>query len=528
MPGIETMILDANVITVDEHQPRAEAVAIGQGRFVTVGTTDEIRALAGPKTEVMDLAGKTVVPGFIDAHLHALGSGVSHTISVDCDLRSIGEIQAALREQAGETPAGEWVRGFKFDDIKTAENRSLTRQDLDAASCEHPVFVSHRGGHTFYVNTVALDRAGVTKETADPPGGKLERDGETGELTGVVHERASGLVRSDMPSVTAEVRREGLRRICRMFNAAGLTSVHDASVSSADLETYQEGLAAGELTMRVYMLMSSSCFGALRDSGVRTGFGNEMLRVGGIKYFADGAIAGRTAWLSEPYEGSTDDCGIRVTEPEAIEAAALEAHQAGFQVCVHANGDAAIDMVLTAYETALAAYPRENCRHRIEHCTLVNPSILERMARLGCVATPFNTYIYHHGEKMKYYGEERLRWMFAHRSFLDSGIMSTGSTDYVPGPYEPLMGIQSSVTRTDQSGKVWGENQKVTVEEALRIYTLHGAYASFEEDIKGSIEVGKLADLVVLGDDPTAVDPHTIMDIPVEMTMVGGRVVFGG
>ena len=420
------------------------------------------------------------------------------------------------------------MRGFKFDDTKTAENRPLTRQDLDAATREHPIFISHRGGHTFYVNSLVLDRAGLTRETADPPGGKLERDGATGELTGVVHERASALVRADMPPVTAEVRREGLRRICRMFNAAGLTSVHDATVSSADLETYQEGLAAGELTMRVYALMSSSCFDALRDSGVRTGFGNEMLRVGGIKFMADGAIAGRTAWLSKPYEGSADDCGIRLVTPEEMEANALEVHRAGFQVCVHANGDAAIDMVLTAYEKAAAAHPRTNCRHRIEHCTLVNPSILDRMAKLGCIATPFNTYIYHHGEKMKFYGEERLKWMFAHRSFLDSGIVSTGSTDYVPGPYEPLMGIQSSVTRTDHSGKVWGANQKITVEEALRIYTLHGAYASFEEDIKGSIEVGKLADLVVLGDDLTTVDPHAIMDIPVRMTMVGGEVVYGG
>ncbi len=204
----------------------------------------------------------------------------------------------------------------------------------------------------------------------------------------------------------------------------------------------------------------------------------------------------------------------------------MEMHRAGFQVCIHANGDLTIDMVLTAYEKAQSAFPRKDPRHRVEHCTLVNPDLLRRMRSLGAVATPFCTYVYYHGEKMRFYGEDRLQWMFAQRSFIDYGVTSTGATDYPPGPFEPLMGIQSCVTRTDSSGMVWGDSQRVSVEEALRLYTLNGAYASFEEDLKGSIEVGKLADLVVLGADPTAVDPMTIKDIPVERTIVGGETVF--
>jgi predicted amidohydrolase YtcJ len=526
MSAVDTAILNANVITIDPRRPRAEALAIGQGRFVAVGTTAEVRGLIGPRTRVMDLGGKTVAPGFIDAHVHVLSSGVHHVMAVDCDLRSIGAVQAALRGRAGRTPKGEWVRGFKFDDTKTAEGRFLTRQDLDAVSEGHPVYVSHRAGHIYFVNSRALEEAGVTRETPDPPGGKYERDPRTGDLTGVVFERAAERFHDLLPAVTPGDRREGLRRICRMFHAAGLTSVHDAIVSSTDLQTYQEGLAAGDLTLRVYALMWHTHFDALKEAGLYTGFGNERLRIGGVKLIADGAIAGRTAWLSRPYEGTEDDYGIRAIEPEEMEAWAMRIHRAGFQVCVHANGDAAIDMVLTAYEKAMAAYPRPDPRHRIEHCTLVTPSLLERMRRLGCIATPFCTYVYYHGEKMRFYGEERLRWMFAQRSFLDYGIVSTGATDYVPGPYQPLMGIQSCVTRTDASGKVWGPNQRVTPEEALRIYTLHGAYAGFEEKIKGSIEVGKLADLVALGADPTAVDPHTIQDIPVAWTMVGGEVVY--
>jgi len=522
----DTVLFNANVITVDPDQTRAEALAIRDGKFVAVGGSAEVREMVGPGTEVMELPGRTVVPGFIDAHLHALSSGVAHVVAVDCDLRTIGEIQDALRERAGRNPKGEWVRGFKFDDTKTAENRFLRREDLDAVSTDHPIFVSHRGGHTFFVNSRAFELAGVDRTTPDPPGGKFERDPETGELTGVLMERAAGLIRPDAPEDTSDLRRAGLRRICRMFNSAGLTSVHDAIVSNLDLETYQAGLAEGDLSLRVYALIWHTHFDAMRESGIRTGFGNDMLRIGGIKMIADGAIAGRTAWLSEPYVGSADDQGIRVMAPEEMDEMAREIHRAGFQICVHANGDAAIDMVLTAYEKAMAACPRTDPRHRIEHCTVVTPSILERMAKLGCIATPFCTYVYYHGEKMKYYGEERLKRMFAQRSFMDYGIVSTGSTDYVPGPYEPLMGIQSCVTRTDSSGKVWGANQRISVEEALRMYTYNGAYASFEENAKGSIEAGKLADLVVLGEDPTEVDPYTIKDIPVERTMVGGRSVY--
>jgi len=267
-------------------------------------------------------------------------------------------------------------------------------------------------------------------------------------------------------------------------------------------------------------------FQALREAGVRTGFGDEYLRLGGIKMVADGAIAARTAYLSEPYIGSTCDHGILAMTADEIESKVMEMHEAGYQVCIHANGDATIDAVLSAYEKAQSTFPRKDPRHRIEHCTLVNPDLLRRMKALGCVATPFCTYVYYHGEKMPFYGDYRLEWMFAQRSFLDHGITATGATDYPPGPFEPLLGIQSCVTRVDSDGRLWGASQKISVQEALQIYTINGAYASFEEDIKGSIEVGKLADLVVLGADPTQVDPMTIKDIPVERTIVGGVTVY--
>ena len=529
MPSLkaDTVIRNANIITINPAQPRATALAMLHGRLVAVGAADAVADWVGPDTRTLDLAGQTVLPGFIDAHIHVLSSGIRHVMAADCAQPSIAAIQAALRERVAAAPAGQWVQGFKFDDTKTAENRFLYRADLDAVSTEHPILVSHRAGHVYYMNGRGLELAGFTRDTPDPPGGRLGRDAATGELDGVVYERAIEPVRFGLiPGETPEIRRQGLQTICQMLNRAGLTSVHDARVTAEEFTTYQEGRDGGDLSLRVYALMYYPHFPALRDAGLKTGFGDARLRIGGIKMVADGAIAARTAYMSAPYVGSPCDHGILAMDAAEINERVMEMHRAGFQVCIHANGDSAIEMVVAAYERAQAAHPRPDPRHRIEHCTLVNPDLLERMKTQGCVATPFCTYVYYHGEKMPFYGEERLRWMFAQRSFMDYGIVSTGATDYPPGPFEPLMGVQSCVTRTDSEGRVWGENQKVTVEEALRIYTLNGAYAGFEENLKGSIEVGKLADLTILGADPTQVDPMTIKDIPVEMTVVGGETVF--
>ena len=528
----EVVIKNANLMTMDPGNPRGQAVAMTHGRFVGVGSNEDVEGLVGPDTEMIDVGGKTVLPGFIDGHIHVLSSGVKHVNMADCDVPTLSLVQAGLKEMADRTPAGQWVQGFKFDDTKTDrtasnEGRHLYKEDLDAITTDHPMMVAHRAGHVFYMNSAGLEAGGYNDESEDPPGGRLGRDPDSGKLNGIVYERAIDHIRFGLiPVDTDEIRREGLRTICGMLNRVGLTSVHDARVTTEEFQTYQDGKANDELTLRIYALMWYPQFPALRDAGIKTGFGDELLRVGGIKMVADGAIATRTAYLSEPYEGSMCDHGILAMESAEIEQQVMDMHKAGFQVCIHANGDATIDMVLTAYERAHKAHPRTDTRHRIEHCTLVNPDLLARMKALGVVATPFCTYVYHHGEKMRYYGEQRLEWMFAQRSFIDSGVVSTGATDYPPGPFEPLLGIQSCVTRTDSTGKEWGINQRVSVEEALRLYTLNGAYASFEENIKGSVEVGKLADLVVLGSDPTQIDPLGIKDIQIMRTILGGKTVY--
>jgi hypothetical protein len=522
--GPELVLHNGNLITVEDDLPRARAVAIHDGRFAAVGSDGDVLHLATARTRRIDLGGRTVVPGFIDAHTHPASAGRMHLKRVDCDLRSIDAIVRALRERAGRTPAGEWVLGFKYDDTKTAEGRFLTRADLDGASADHPVFVEHRGGHTAFVNSKALAAAGVDERTPDPPGGRFVRDPDGGRLTGRLLETAAQRVQEKIPNrLTRDDFRAGVSIISKMMSRTGITTAHDAYGVPDDLRSYQDAREAGELGTRIYCHIHHEHLERMIAAGVRSGLGDEWVRVGAMKAVCDGSISERTARLSRPYLGRPDDFGILVTEEKELYEQARRAHEAGWQIGIHANGDVAIGAVLDIYERLQRESPRRDPRFRLEHCTVVTPDLVRRIRALGAIPTPFSTYVYFHGEKMHEYGEERLEWMFALRSFLDAGVRPTQASDYPPGPFEPMMALQSSVTRADLKGKVWGASQRVTVEEAIRIGTLHGAYASFEEDRKGSIRAGKLADLVVLGRDPLEEDPSTLVTIPVERTMAGGR-----
>lgn len=522
----DLVVLGAKVYTVDDKRPRAEAFAVKDGRFVAVGSTADVRRLAGPGTKTIDASGATVVPGFIDAHTHPASAGIEQLFSVDCDRRKIAEIAGALAERARGTPDGQWVKGFKYDDTKLDDGRPLNRKDLDAAVPNHPCQVVHRGGHTVVVNSVAFKLAKVDRDTPDPVGGRFGRD-EQGELTGFVAEKARDVFDSIAPRgpITRKQRQEAIKAVSTSMSAAGLTSVHDATVTRDFLTAYEDAAAVDEMRFRVWSMVHPDLYRELKQAGIRTGHGNDMLKIGGLKLFSDGSCSERTMRMRTPYEGRPDDYGILVTTQEELDRNVEDAHAYGFQVGVHANGDVAIDMVLTAYERAQRKHPRPGVRHRIEHCTLIDEDLLQRIAKQSVVPLPFYTYVHWHGDKWAQYGPKRLERMFAHRSFLDHGIRVAGASDYVPGPFQPLMAVQSMVTRKDYTGRIWGENQKVTVDEALRIATLHGAYASYEEDRKGSIVPGKLADFVLLGADPHDVDPDRIKHIPVQRTVLGGKTV---
>ncbi len=521
------VILNGRIFTSDSSQPSAEAFAVKNDRFIAVGSTDYINRLASRGTEIIDAEGMFIVPGFIDAHSHPSGAGVNELVQVNADRRSVVEIKEAIAERARNTPRGQWVRAFKYDDTKLDEGRPINRFDLDEAAPENPVEVRHRGGHTGVYNSMALGLAGVNAETPDPPDGRFYRD-ENGVLTGLVAEKARDVFRDLIPSDSSrQERANGIKLISELMTASGLTSVHQTGGNRQDMIAYQDARAEGGLRFRMYLFPRGQLFFDLVNSGVRTGFGDEVFRIGAVKFGADGSASERTMAMSTPFEGRPNDYGILTMDQQEIHEAVENAHRNDFQIGIHANGDVAIDMVLNAYERVQALWPRPDPRHRLEHCSLVNPELLRRIKATGSIPTPFYTYVHYHGNKWVYYGEEKMKWMFAHKSFLDYGIPVAPASDYTPGPYEPLMGIQSMVTRKDWMGRVWGANQRVTVDEALKICTINGAYASFEENIKGSITPGKLADFVILAEAPHDVDPDQIKNIEIVRTVVGGQTMFG-
>jgi predicted amidohydrolase YtcJ len=520
----DVVVINARVLTIDPAQPRAEAFAVKEGRFVAVGSTSDVKNLATARTRVIDARQMTVTPGFIDTHCHA--SGVSELYSVNANVRRVRELLANLKERADKTPTGQWVDAVMFDDTKL--DVPLTRRHLDEVSKEHPIVVGHRGGHTSWYNTKALDMAGITKSTPDPEHGRFFRD-ENGELTGRVAELARNVfikVGKRETFTTAEQRergRNGMRHISKLLTASGLTSVHDAGADRSRIQAYEDARAHDELRHRVaFLVRGSATFNGFKAAGLRYGFGDDWIRVGGVKFVADGSASERTMRMSTPYVG-TNDYGILTMTQQEIDEAVEDARQHDFRVAIHANGDVTIDMVLKAYEKTLAKTPWPDARFRIEHCSLINPELLRRIKTLGVIPTPFWTYAHYHGEKWKEYGPEKMQWMFAHKSFLDAGIRVPGASDYGPGPFEPLMALQSMVTRKDFNGNVWGSRQKVTVDEALVIATINGAYASHEENQKGTITAGKLADFVMLEKDPHDVNPDTIKEIKVVRTVVGGK-----
>lgn len=526
--GIEAdlMVVNARVHTSDPEMPNADAFAVKDGRFLAVGKSADIRNLATARTRVVDAGGMFVAPGFIDCHCHP--SGVNELFGVNANVRTLAELQGNIRKKVAQTPPGMWVDAWMFDDTKL--DVELTRKHLDDIAPNHPVSVNHRGGHTSWYNSKAFELAGVTRTTKDPEHGRFFRD-SSGELNGRVAELARAVfapvgIRAMFSPAEARTRaRDGMKHISQEFAKVGLTSVHDAGASSEKIRAYEDIHREGELRHRAYMMIRGGAYPQLRDAGVYTGFGNEWVRVGGVKYAADGSASERTMRMSTPYVG-TSDYGILTMSQDDIYEAVEVAHNANWQVGIHANGDVAIDMVLKAYERTLAKSPHPDRRHRIEHCTQVNPDLLRRIKATGTIPTPFWTYVFYHGEKWSQYGDDKLRWMFAHRSFLDSGIRAPGASDYGPGPFEPLMAIQSMVTRRDYRGREWGPNQKVSLNEALTIATLNGAYASYEEKTKGSITAGKYADFVMLAKSPAEVEPSTIKDIKVVRTVVGGRTSF--
>ena len=338
--------------------------------------------LAGLGVRKIDRGGKTVLPGFIDAHSHSAAAGLSHLRMVDCDLRSISAIQAAMRERAAKTPAGEWVLGLKYDDTKTEDGRPLSINDLDTAVPDHPVHIEHRGGHTVYANSLAFRKSGIDEKTPDPPGGKIDHDSSTGKLSGRVAESAQAIFEKVLPrDFTRDDHREGVKLISKMLAKTGITSATEAQGTPTDLRAYQDARDSGDLLYRAYCFINYRHIDSMIDAGVRTGLGDEWVRVGAMKMVCDGSISERTARLSVPYEGRPNDYGILVMTEEELYTHGLKAHLAGWQIGTHANGDVGIDTTLRVYERLQRENPRRDPRFHLEHCTVVNDGLIARASQ---------------------------------------------------------------------------------------------------------------------------------------------------
>ena len=530
----DLVVFNAKVYTVDSSAPKVEAFAVKAGRFTAVGSTEDIKGLIGKATQTYDAKQMTIVPGFIDCHNHAPGETLLFEVLVGnpyvVEFPTIGSIVEKLRAKAQQTPPGTWVDGFFFDDTKVKDNRQLNVHDLDQVSKDHPVVVHHRGGHTSYYNNKALELADINKRTPNPPGGTYDKD-STGALNGRVTDRARSVFEKvgKRPVFTEEQRlqrgRDGLAYISKQFVRYGLTSVHH---EGGDLYALQQVRARGDLRHRVSYEVVGKTLEAMISSGIVTGFGDEWIRLGATsEHGVDGSFSERTMAISRPYIGIDPPYQGNLTEaPDVLNAWVERVHRAGIQINCHANGDVAIDRMLTAVERAQKLFPREDARPKITHCTLINDDLVRRIKALGAVPAVFTSYAYYNSDKFHFYGEDFMKNCMAFRTFLDAGIPAAAGSDFSPGPFDPRMGIQGMVTRTGWNGETWGASQRVSVDEALRINTLNGAYNSHEEKIKGSITPGKLADFVVLADDLHTVDQEKIKDIEIVRTVVGGSTVY--
>ena len=537
----DLVVWNARVITVDSRLPRAEAFAIKNGRFLAVGSNSDVRNLARTGTPAWDAQRATIVPGFIDTHNHANGATLLYVVLVgnpfEVEFVTIDSIVQKLRARAARTPAGYWVEGYFFDDTKVKDGRKLTIHDLDQVSQDHPVAVHHRGGHTSFYNSKAFEMAGIDRNTPNPPGGTFDKDAK-GALNGRVTDAAksafyrvgrrqastienSGL--DDAPADSLQREIAGLAHISKMFARYGVTTVHH---EGGNLPAMQKVRASGELKHRISYEAAGKELDAMIAAGLESGFGDEWIRLGATsEHTVDGSFSERTMALSVNYPGTSYKGNVTTTQQD-LDAWVEKVHRAGIQVNCHANGDVAIDMYLTAFERAQKLFPRADARPKITHCTLVNPDLVRRMKALDAVPALFTTYAYYNSDKFSFYGEDLMKRCMAFRTLLDAGIHAAAGSDFSPGPFDPRMAIQGMVTRTGWDGKTWGANQKISLDEAIRVNTLNGAYNAHEENIKGSITAGKLADYVVLAGDLSAIPVDKIKDVKILRTVVGGRTVY--
>jgi len=512
--------------------PDVSAIAVANGRILAIGSDAEISRLAGPATRIIDLAGRRVVPGFNDAHVHFFSGGRSLAGVQLRDARSKEEFRDRIAAFARSIPKGRWILEGNWDHENWTPAELPTRALIDAVTPDNPVFVQRLDGHMSLANTVALKLAGVTRATPDPPGGTIVRDA-AGEPTGVLKDAAADAVDRVIPAPGRAELEEAVQAAMRYAAAQGVTSVQDMSADPALLRLYQDLVRAGRLTVRISAHQPLSTWRRLADEGVESGFGSELLRIGGLKGFADGSLGSTTAWFYQPYLDAPNTTGLAsadLADEASMQAKITAADRAGLHIAIHAIGDRANDRVLDMFATAAKANGPRDRRFRIEHAQHLRPETIRRFADLHVVASMQPYHAIDDGRwAAKRLDAERLKGTYAFKSLLDAGVTLAFGSDWFVAPMEPLMGIYAAATRRTLDGKNpggWIPEQKITVAQAVRAYTWGSAYASFDEKVKGTLVPGYLADFVVLSRDIFAIDPVEIERTKVDITVFDGRVVF--
>ncbi|MGH9935471.1 MAG: amidohydrolase, partial [Blastocatellia bacterium] len=528
----DLILVNGKVWTVNDKRPEVEAVAVLGNRIAAVDSTEEIRKWIGANTKVIDLQGKRVVPGFNDSHVHFLDGGMGLASVQLRDARTPEEFHNRIRDFAAKLPKGRWILNGNWDHENWTPPNLPTRRLIDAVTPDNPVFINRLDGHMCLANSLALKLAGVTRETPDPPGGTVVRDAN-GEPTGVLKDAAMSYVYKVIPNPGEEVVAEAIRAALAYAAENGVTSVQDMSASPNVFAAYQKLLANGELTVRIYGHQPLSEWERLARAGVRAGFGNDKLKIGGLKGFADGSLGSTTALFFEPYLDDPKTSGLPSDEmfPESkMLDNILNADKAGLQIAVHAIGDKANKTILDMFAEVEKRNGARDRRLRIEHAQHLR---MEEVKRFGAERVIASMQPYHAIDDGRWaenrIGPNRAKGTYAFRSLLDAGATLAFGSDWFVAPMEPMMGIYAAVTRRTLDGKRpagWVPEQKISVAEAVRAYTMGSAYASGDEKIKGSIEPGKLADLAVLSADVFKINPIEIEKTKVVMTIFDGKVIY--
>ncbi len=530
-----TVFTNCNVITMNDKAPKAESLAVQGGKFVAVGDRASVLAAVGKDIAEIDLGGATVTPGFIETHDHLSYYGLTMFMA-DCSSvanKTMEDVLNKIAETARNAAPGAWVMGQGFDDTMNDKARHLTRDDLDKICPDNVVMIMHTSAHLAYTNSMGLELAGITADTPQPESGHIEKEPD-GRPTGLLREAgAIMLLMSHMPPPPPDTYHAVIPLAMAEFNKVGVTSAHDAGIGMAGhgkmtIDAYRKLKTEGRITVRVYMTIIEELYRGLADAGLGMGFGDEWVKMGAVKSWQDGSIQGLTAALAKPYHNAPDWLGDLLIDQQELDDMAARYQALGLQMALHANGDRAIESVLLALERAQEKHPRDDLRHMIIHCQTATEDQIQRMAKLGAIPSYFIMHVHYWGDRHArlFLGPERAARLNPLASSQKAGMTYSVHADTPVTPPNPLMGIHCAVNRLTSGGQVLGPEQRISAREALKTYTTYAAKCSFEEDIKGSIEEGKLADFVCLDQDLLSIDPLKILDTKVLATYVGGKKVY--